>query len=140
MKTHRWIDHLVENGARTLARRTSRRSVLARLGAAIVGTAAFPLLPVARGAEGDAVRSGVLVRSERVRGEPPRAERFRLEVRLMTEPCLWCWEIHDTRNGQVVGSSWNGDWMAYDSSREAVLAANRRLNAMKRADDGTWHR
>jgi len=86
------------------------------------------------------VRSGVLVRSERVRGEPPRAERFRLEVRLMTEPCLWCWEIHDTRNGQVVGSSWNGDWMAYDSSREAVLAATRRLNAMKRADDGTWHR
>jgi len=50
----RWIDHLVENGARTLARRTSRRSLLARLGAAIVGTAAFPLLPVARAAEGDA--------------------------------------------------------------------------------------
>ena len=37
-----------------LARRTSRRSFLARLGAVLVGGAAFPLLPVARAAEDDA--------------------------------------------------------------------------------------
>jgi len=67
-------------------------------------------------------------------------ERFRLEVRLMSEPCLWCWEIHDTRNGRVVGSSWNDAWVAYGSSSEAVHAATRRLFAMKRGDSGRWHR
>jgi methylamine dehydrogenase light chain len=42
------VDRWVEQGARALARRTSRRSFLARLGAALVGTAGLPLLPVAR--------------------------------------------------------------------------------------------
>jgi hypothetical protein len=67
-------------------------------------------------------------------------ERFRLQVRLMTEPCLWCWEIHDTLNGHVVGSSWSDDWTAYDSSGEALLAATDRLIAIKRAETGTRHR
>jgi methylamine dehydrogenase light chain len=43
-----WADRLLERAARQLARRTSRRSFLARLGAALVGTAGLPLLPVAR--------------------------------------------------------------------------------------------
>jgi methylamine dehydrogenase light chain len=46
-----WIDRLAERGTRGLARHTSRRSLLARLGAVLVGGAAFPLLPVARAAE-----------------------------------------------------------------------------------------
>ena len=50
-----WMDRMVEGGARALARRTSRRSALARLGGALVGVAAFPLLPVAR-ARGDEAR------------------------------------------------------------------------------------
>ena len=47
----RWIDRLVERGARGLAQRTSRRSFLARLGSALVGGATLPLLPVARAAD-----------------------------------------------------------------------------------------
>jgi len=47
------LDRFVERLARGLARRTSRRSVLARAGAALVGGAAFPLLPVARAAGDD---------------------------------------------------------------------------------------
>jgi methylamine dehydrogenase light chain len=43
-----WIDGLVEHAARRLARRTSRRSFLTRLGTFLVGAAALPLLPVAR--------------------------------------------------------------------------------------------
>ena len=48
-----WMDRLAERGARGLARRTSRRSLLARAGAALVGAAALPLLPVTRAAGDD---------------------------------------------------------------------------------------
>lgn len=47
----KWLDTMVEDSARALARRISRRSLLGSLGGMLVGTAAFPLLPVARGAE-----------------------------------------------------------------------------------------
>jgi len=43
------MDRWMTGFARSLARRTSRRSVLAGIGTALVGGAAVPLLPVARG-------------------------------------------------------------------------------------------
>ena len=43
------IDRWVTRLSRALAQRTSRRSVLAQLAAVLVGGAALPLLPVARG-------------------------------------------------------------------------------------------
>jgi methylamine dehydrogenase light chain len=43
-----WLDGWIEGSARGVARRVSRRSFLARLGTALVGGAAFPLLPVSR--------------------------------------------------------------------------------------------
>jgi methylamine dehydrogenase light chain len=43
------LDRFVEQTARALARRTSRRSFLARVGALLVGASGLPLLPVARG-------------------------------------------------------------------------------------------
>src|SRR5437870_1480218 len=46
----RWLDRLCEGATRALARRTSRRSFLTRLGTALAGTAVLPLLPVARAA------------------------------------------------------------------------------------------
>ena len=47
------VDRLIERTARELARRTSRRSFLARLGMLLVGAAGLPVLPLARGAAPD---------------------------------------------------------------------------------------
>jgi methylamine dehydrogenase light chain len=46
----KWFDTLTEASTRSMARRTSRRSLLASLGAVLMGASALPLLPVARGA------------------------------------------------------------------------------------------
>jgi hypothetical protein len=51
-------------------------------------------------------------------------------VQLMSEPCLWHWEIRDARRDEVVADSWNGEWMAYDSADEAYRAAQARLNTL----------
>jgi methylamine dehydrogenase light chain len=50
------VDRWLERGARGLARRTSRRSFLARLGTALVGAAGLPLLPVVRASAQDQPR------------------------------------------------------------------------------------
>jgi len=42
------LDRLVENSARSLAKRTSRRSLLASLGQILTGAALLPLLPIDR--------------------------------------------------------------------------------------------
>ena len=43
-----WLDRRAGNGSRVLARTTSRRSFLARLGTVLTGAAVLPLLPVVR--------------------------------------------------------------------------------------------
>jgi methylamine dehydrogenase light chain len=49
-----WLDRMIEDCTRRVARSSSRRSFLTHLGTAIAGTAAaVPLLPVARGADQD---------------------------------------------------------------------------------------
>jgi methylamine dehydrogenase light chain len=47
----KWLDRFSENSARTIARQSSRRSFVARLGTVMLGAAAVPLLPVARASE-----------------------------------------------------------------------------------------
>lgn len=58
-------DRLTERLTRGLARRTSRRSLLTRLGAALVAAPLFPLLPVVRGATPPAAKDRQLTDFER---------------------------------------------------------------------------
>ena len=60
----KWIDRFSENSARSMARQSSRRSFVARLGTLMLGAAAVPLLPVARGDESS--RLLALLRHRRV--------------------------------------------------------------------------
>lgn len=53
-----------------------------------------------------------------------------VEVRLLPDPCLWCWEIRDAERGDLVESSWAGEWTAYDSADEAYRAGRRRLTRL----------
>ena len=55
----KWLDKFTENSSRTLAKRTSRRSMLTSLSALLLGGAAIPLLPVARAAGGSNGYPGV---------------------------------------------------------------------------------
>jgi hypothetical protein len=61
-----------------------------------------------------------------------RKERFKITVDLMTEPCLWRWEIRHPKTNKVVASSWTHDWMAYQTSEDALRAVAARLSSMAR--------
>ena len=55
---------------------------------------------------------------------------YTVRIELMSEPCLWRWEIRDDRRGEMIESSWTRDWMAYNSREEADGAARRRLQSL----------
>jgi methylamine dehydrogenase light chain len=71
----RGVDAWIESCARRVARRTDRRSVLARLGVLLVGAAALPLLPVARGVAATADRAPEDI--DGPEGDPTRCEYWR---------------------------------------------------------------
>jgi len=58
------------------------------------------------------------------------AERMMVKVSLMSEPCLWFWEILDTRDGTLIESSWATQWTGYESSHGAWGAGILRLNEL----------
>jgi hypothetical protein len=64
--------------------------------------------------------------------ERSRQQSLSLEVQLMSEPCLWRWEIRDRERGEVVESSWTREWMAYESPEEAERAGRQRLTSLAR--------
>ena len=45
---------------------------------------------------------------------------FMLEVSLITDPCLWRWQIREAPTGRVVRSSWDDEWAAYPTQDEAT--------------------
>jgi len=65
--------------------------------------------------------------------ERTRQQSLSLEVQLMSEPCLWRWEIRDHERGEVIESSWTREWMAYESLEEAERAGRQRLTSLARA-------
>jgi len=59
----RSIDRLFEHSSRSLAQRTSRRSVLAGLGRLLMGAAVLPLLPIDRGSRAGAAEAPATAKS-----------------------------------------------------------------------------
>ena len=49
-----WLDNKAQSTTRSIARDTSRRSLLGKLGTTLVGASLLPVLPVARAASGEA--------------------------------------------------------------------------------------
>lgn len=49
----------------------------------------------------------------------PAHRSLTLEVSLMTEPCLWRWEIREAPTRLVLRSSWDDEWAAYPTQDEA---------------------
>jgi methylamine dehydrogenase light chain len=72
------IDRLIEQTTRGIARRSSRRSFLTRIGTLIAGSAAaVPLLPVARGAETARAPTPLDAGIEGAAGDPKACEYWR---------------------------------------------------------------
>lgn len=68
----------------------------------------------------------------RVTRTPPASATLR--VRLLADPCLWCWEITDPhRDDAPRYSSWANEWSAYESREEALRAGEGRLAELARA-------
>ena len=66
-----------------------------------------------------------------------RSAALDVGVRLLPEPCLWCWEIVDRHHGNaLVQSSWAGEWMAYDTREAALSAGCGRLAELRCASSG----
>ena len=61
-----------------------------------------------------------------------RGQEFTVAVRLMSEPCLWRWEIREPVQNHVVANSWTSEWMAYESPDEAFRAGQARLTILSR--------
>jgi len=70
----KWLDRITEDSVRAVARRSSRRSLLAGLGTLLIGAAALPLLPVARGAEPTKKKTGEVAADP---GDPAACDYWR---------------------------------------------------------------
>lgn len=58
--------------------------------------------------------------------------RLTVAVHLMSEPCLWRWEIRDAARDEVIVNSWTHEWMAYESPDDALRAGRTRLTSLDR--------
>jgi hypothetical protein len=62
--------------------------------------------------------------------ELAQTPQLTVAVDLMSEPCLWRWEIRDLARDEVIADSWTHEWMAYESPDEALRAGSARLAAL----------
>jgi methylamine dehydrogenase light chain len=71
------LDRLFEHSSRTLARHTSRRSLLATLGKLLTGAALVPLLPVDRSSRAQAAESPGAPENHRSKSDPMSCEYWK---------------------------------------------------------------
>ena len=61
---------------------------------------------------------------------PAVTRRLNVRVRLLAEPCLWCWEIVDEMSGDPIECSWDTEWCGYPTCEEAAAAGRGRASAI----------
>jgi hypothetical protein len=49
---------------------------------------------------------------------------LQIHARLLSDPPLWCVEIHETTTGEILWSSWTDEWTAYETLEEATRRAD----------------
>jgi len=72
-----WLDRWMSRSARQVAKHTSRRHFVSRLGAAVVGAGALPLLPVARGHAAECAESPPQPPQPQEEGDPNTCDYWR---------------------------------------------------------------
>ena len=104
------LDRWIEGSARDLAKRTARRSVLARLGTLLIGGAAgIPLLPVARGAEPSRLPAPTEPSPDTSQGNPSACEYWR-HCGIDGFPCASCGgsQTHCPPGTELSAATWIG--------------------------------
>ena len=70
--------------------------------------------------------------------EPVRRS-LTLEVSLMTDPCLWRWEIREAPTRHLVRSSWDEEWTAYPTQDEAKRCGLEALDRLAKESRTAHH-
>ena len=120
------LDRWIEGSARDLARRTARRSVLARLGTLLIGGAAsIPLLPVARGAEPSRLPAPGEPSSDTPQGNPSACEYWR-HCAIDGFPCASCGgsQTHCPPGTELSAATWIGICRNPTDSRDYIISYN----------------
>jgi hypothetical protein len=98
---------------------------------------------VKRETKRETVKRQIFFRNKTIEGEVTMPHHLRarhtIRVRLLSEPCLWCWEIRDEANGELIENSWTSEWRGYESREKAREAGEARLAmlALGRSAAGT---
>jgi methylamine dehydrogenase light chain len=84
------LDKLFEHSSRSLARHTSRRSLLATLGRVLTGAALIPLLPVDRSSRAEAAEGTATPATAKASGSKPKAEKKASDDPMSCEYWKYC--------------------------------------------------
>ncbi|HEX7062708.1 MAG TPA: methylamine dehydrogenase light chain [Woeseiaceae bacterium] len=122
-----WLDRIGEHSARQVARTSSRRSFLARLGVLVAGGAAsVPLLPVARGQESAAREPAPDEAGKRGPEYDPTSCEYWRHCAIDGFACACCGGSQSScpPGTELAGMTWLGTCRNPDDGRDYIISYN----------------